>query len=65
MRASEVVGEDIERVVKNLRDIAATVSILLSQEEGDVGGVVEAIGGKMHARHMKANRIRACFGRCR
>lgn len=65
MRAGEVVGQDRKRVVKKLHDIAETVSILISQEEGDVGVVVEAIGGKMHARNMNGDGIRACFGRCR
>lgn len=41
----EVASEDGERVVKKLRDIAATALILLSQKEGNVKGGVEGIIG--------------------
>ena len=37
-RGSEVAVEDGKRMVVNIRDIATTVSILLSQKEGDYGG---------------------------
>ena len=48
----DVAVEDGERMMERLRSLAATANVLLSQKEGDVGGVVEAIGGTLRAPHM-------------
>lgn len=56
-------GEYKERVVNKLRDRMATASILLPQKEGDVGGIIEAVGGTLGASHSDSDRIRTYFGR--
>lgn len=62
--AGEVVGEDGERVAERLlRGIAVTASVLLSQEKGDAGVVVEEMDGLLHAPHMNGDRIHANVGR--
>ena len=48
-----------------LQGVAATASALLDQKKGDVGEVVEAIGGPLLAPHMDGDRIRAYFGQRR
>lgn len=40
---------------------AATAGMLLSQKEGDVGSVVKATGGKLHASRMDGGRILMYF----
>lgn len=52
-------NDDGERVVEGLRDTVAMASILLSQKDGDVGGVVEAIGSTVCAPDVDRGRIRA------
>lgn len=51
--------------VEGLRNIAATVSVLLSQKEGDIEGVVTTIVGTLRASHMDGDGISVYFGRCR
>lgn len=43
------VGEG-ERIAEMTRGIAVTARVLLSHKKGDLGEVVEAIGGTLHAR---------------
>lgn len=53
------------RAVKWLRGMAATASVMLSQEEGDVGRVVQEIGGTLCTPRMGGDRIHVYVGRCR
>lgn len=48
-----------------LRGIAVMMSVLVSQKNGDVGEVVEAIGGTLNAQNMDGDRICPYVGRRR
>jgi len=53
------------RSVEWLRDMAATGGVMLSQKEGDVGRVVQEVGGTLCAPHVDSDMIRAYFERRR
>lgn len=53
------------RAVQWLRGMAATAGIMLSQEKGGVGRVVQEVGGTLHNPRMDGDIIRAFFERCR
>ena len=62
----EVAGETVGAGTLGwLRGIAATAGVMLSQEGGHVGRVVQQVGGTLCTTHMDGDRIHAYFGRRR
>lgn len=58
-------GKVVARAVGCLRDIIATIEIMLSQKKDDVGRVVQEIGGTLYVPDMDGDRICMYFGRHR
>ena len=57
-----VAGEVAEAwAVEWLRGMVVTTGVMLSKKEGDVGRMVQKVGGKLCAPHMDGNRIRWYF----
>lgn len=57
--AGEAVGA---RTVERVRGIAPTVDVMMSQEKGHVGRVVQEVGSMLCTTHMDCERKRAYFG---